>query len=92
MDFIDRVHKYMFNDGLLTPENNRSRWSRLQSLLDKAIVAESALGRRPSQSAVHSRAGLAQGNGLYAGQRRLLGQDSSHSDSTLSQGGSIPRY
>ncbi|MEL0120325.1 MAG: CotH kinase family protein, partial [Opitutae bacterium] len=40
--FIDRVHKHMFNDGLLTPENNRSRWSRLQSLLDKAIVAESA--------------------------------------------------
>ncbi|MBT3468140.1 MAG: hypothetical protein HN467_02340 [Opitutae bacterium] len=40
--FIDRVHRHMFNGGLMTPESNRSRWASLQALLDKAIVAESA--------------------------------------------------
>lgn len=40
--FIDRVHRHMFNGGLMTPESNRSRWAALQGLLDKAIVAESA--------------------------------------------------
>jgi hypothetical protein len=38
----DRVHKYFFNSGLLTPEQNRSRLLRRKVQIDRAVVAESA--------------------------------------------------
>ncbi len=40
--FRDRVHTLFFNNGAMTPENNRARWARRASEIDKAIVAESA--------------------------------------------------
>ena len=53
--FIDRVHRHMFNGGLLTPESNRARWARLQALLDKAIVAESARWGDPRRNPPYTR-------------------------------------
>ncbi|MHC4695057.1 MAG: lamin tail domain-containing protein, partial [Planctomycetota bacterium] len=38
----DRVHKYMFNAGLLTPKKNEERWMKRANEIDKSVVAESA--------------------------------------------------
>ena len=38
----DRIHKYFFNSGLLTPEQNRARLLRRKAQIDRAVVAESA--------------------------------------------------
>src|SRR5688572_1792089 len=38
----DRIHKYFFNNGLLTPEQNRARLLRRKAQIDRAVVAESA--------------------------------------------------
>ena len=38
----DRLHKHLFNDGALTPENTVSRYEKLASLIDTAMIAESA--------------------------------------------------
>ncbi|HVK59170.1 MAG TPA: lamin tail domain-containing protein, partial [Candidatus Kapabacteria bacterium] len=38
----DRVHKYFFNSGLLTPEQNRTRLLRRKAEIDRAVVGESA--------------------------------------------------
>ncbi len=38
----DRVHKYMFNGGLLTPKKNEERWMKRANEIDKSVVAESA--------------------------------------------------
>lgn len=40
--FRDRVHELFFNGGPLSPEQNRARWARRASEIDRAIVAESA--------------------------------------------------
>jgi len=40
--FADRVHKLMFNDGLLTPHNNVARMDKIVSDLGRAMVGESA--------------------------------------------------
>lgn len=42
MTVADRVHRYFFNGGLLTPEKNRERLLRRKNELDRAVVAESA--------------------------------------------------
>ncbi|MHC4544680.1 MAG: lamin tail domain-containing protein, partial [Planctomycetota bacterium] len=42
LKFSDRVHKYMFNGGLLTPEKNEERWMKRATEIDKSVVAESA--------------------------------------------------
>ena len=38
----DRIHKYFFNNGLLTPEQNRARLLRRKAQIDRAVVGESA--------------------------------------------------
>jgi hypothetical protein len=40
--YSDRVHKYMFNGGLLTHERNEERWMKRATEIDKSVVAESA--------------------------------------------------
>ncbi|MEN9020791.1 MAG: lamin tail domain-containing protein [Verrucomicrobiales bacterium] len=40
--FADRVHRYLFNDGLLAPENVAAFYLERIAFIDKAIVAESA--------------------------------------------------
>jgi hypothetical protein len=42
MELADRMYKHLFNDGTLTDTNSRARWVKLTSMLDLAIVAESA--------------------------------------------------
>ena len=42
MLFADRVHKLMFNEGLLTPARLIERYSALASQVERAIVGESA--------------------------------------------------
>ena len=40
--FADRVHRNFFNGGALTLEENRKRWMRRATQIDRAIVGESA--------------------------------------------------
>jgi hypothetical protein len=40
--YSDRVHKYMFNGGLLTPKKIEERWMKRANEIDKSVVAESA--------------------------------------------------
>ena len=40
--FADRVHEYMFNGGVMTPEANYARWMERATEIDQAIVGESA--------------------------------------------------
>ena len=50
--FADRVHKHMFNGGLLTPEIAKARYMELAAVVDKAIIGESARWgdyQRPAQ-------------------------------------------
>jgi hypothetical protein len=42
MRVADRVHKYFFNNGLLTPQANRERFLKRKNEIDRAVVAESA--------------------------------------------------
>jgi hypothetical protein len=41
-EFMDRVHRHLFNDGVLSPGASSDRWFRLAAEIDKAIVGESA--------------------------------------------------
>ncbi|HYW80738.1 MAG TPA: CotH kinase family protein, partial [Thermoguttaceae bacterium] len=41
-EFADRVHRHLFNDGLLTTAANVERWDKLTAQIDRAIVGESA--------------------------------------------------
>ncbi|UCD27343.1 MAG: chitobiase/beta-hexosaminidase C-terminal domain-containing protein, partial [Planctomycetota bacterium] len=38
----DRIHKYLFNEGALTPQRNIQRWLKRTDELDLAVIAESA--------------------------------------------------
>jgi hypothetical protein len=38
----DRIHRHMFNDGILTPSNTVSRWRQRHEQIFDALVAESA--------------------------------------------------
>ena len=40
--FADRVQKFCFNNGLLTPSSAAERWLRRAGQIEKAIIAESA--------------------------------------------------
>ena len=40
--FADRVYKLVFNNGALTDDNSRLRWSTLNEVIEDAVVAESA--------------------------------------------------
>ncbi len=40
--FADRVHKFFFNGGILTPESLIARYANLAASVERAIVAESA--------------------------------------------------
>ncbi|MFB6318814.1 lamin tail domain-containing protein [Saccharicrinis sp. FJH54] len=40
--FADRAYKYLFNDGLLTPDRTLELWMKRYVQIDDAIVAESA--------------------------------------------------
>jgi len=40
--FADRVHKFFFNGGALTPDAARARWMARANEIDKAILGESA--------------------------------------------------
>jgi hypothetical protein len=42
LHFADRVHRYFFNGGLLTPAVNIARFSARKNAIDLAIIAESA--------------------------------------------------
>ncbi len=42
MNFADRVYKLCFNDGPMTDQNSRKRWSDLNEHIRNAVVAESA--------------------------------------------------
>lgn len=38
----DQIQKHFFNDGALTPQAVQARWEKYASILDRAIIAESA--------------------------------------------------
>jgi len=40
--YADRIHKHLFNDGLLTPDSIVESWNVLSEQIDSAIIAESA--------------------------------------------------
>ncbi|MBI9019078.1 MAG: lamin tail domain-containing protein [Phycisphaerae bacterium] len=40
--FADHVHRFMFNDGVLTPQSCSQRWMALANQIDLAVIAESA--------------------------------------------------
>ena len=40
--FADHVHKFFFNEGVLTPEKSVERWMDIAGEIDRAIVGESA--------------------------------------------------
>lgn len=40
--FGDRIHRYMFNDGLLTPTATVERWNRIAALAEPLVYGESA--------------------------------------------------
>ena len=40
--FADRVQKFCFNNGALTPSSSAARWSFRAGQIDKAVIAESA--------------------------------------------------
>ena len=40
--FADRVHKFFFNDGVLTPDSLIARYQQLADVVESAMVAESA--------------------------------------------------
>jgi len=40
--FADRVYKHLYNDGILTSENNQRRWEALSDKVREALIAESA--------------------------------------------------
>ncbi|HON08772.1 MAG TPA: CotH kinase family protein, partial [Verrucomicrobiota bacterium] len=40
--FADRIHKHLFNNGALTPEQNFARWQKFTNIMQSAIVGESA--------------------------------------------------
>ncbi len=42
MAVADHLYKHLFNDGMLTEENSRQRWLRLNKIVEPAIIAESA--------------------------------------------------
>ncbi len=42
MSFADRAYKLCFNDGAMTDDNSRDRWSAINDFIGNAIVAESA--------------------------------------------------
>ena len=42
MRFADRLQKHLFNDGALTLQSNRARWTQRAAEIDHAIVGESA--------------------------------------------------
>ena len=42
MSFADRAYKLCFNDGAMTDDNSRTRWSNLNNHIKNAVVAESA--------------------------------------------------
>lgn len=42
LDFADRVHKYFFNEGLLTPEKLIARYQVITDQVEEVLVAESA--------------------------------------------------
>jgi hypothetical protein len=42
MLFADRVHKFFFNEGILTPESLIARYAEMAAMIERAIVAESA--------------------------------------------------
>jgi hypothetical protein len=42
MELADRMVKHLFNDGALTDTNAQTRWLRLNHLIERAIVGESA--------------------------------------------------
>ncbi len=42
MSFVDRVYKLCFNNGVMTDDNSRLRWSVLNDHIKNAVVAESA--------------------------------------------------
>jgi len=42
MSFVDRVYKLCLNDGAMTDDNSRQRWSALNNHIKNAVVAESA--------------------------------------------------
>jgi hypothetical protein len=42
LDFADRIQKYFFNGGLLTPQVLTNRYAQLASSVQQAIIAESA--------------------------------------------------
>jgi hypothetical protein len=42
MEFADRLYKHLFNDGALADANSQARWLRLNQIIDRAIVGESA--------------------------------------------------
>lgn len=40
--FRERIHELLFNNGPLSPTAQKARWGKIQTKIDKAIVAESA--------------------------------------------------
>ena len=42
LDFADRAHKHLFNNGALTPANVAARWLNRSAQVDLAVIAESA--------------------------------------------------
>ncbi len=55
MMFADHAHRYLYNDGALTPEKNRARYKVMSDFIDRAIVGESARWGDSSRSLPYTR-------------------------------------
>ncbi len=42
MQFTDRIYKHLFNNGALTDANSQARWKKINDVIDRAIIGESA--------------------------------------------------
>ena len=55
LQFADHAHKYLFNDGELTPLKTRARYKKWADFIDRAIVGESARWGDSSRSTPYTR-------------------------------------
>jgi hypothetical protein len=55
MLFADHAHRHLYNNGALTPENNKARYKIMSDFIDRAIVGESARWGDSSRSLPYTR-------------------------------------
>jgi len=73
MQFADRVHRWLFNDGVLTPAGATALWDARADEVDRAVVAESARWGDYRRD-VHSNRWPAESFGLFTRNEHYIAQ------------------